>query len=344
MAKTRAQRQVYADLLATHGRAVADAFFKAIDDIRNAASLARVTAAIEAGDIEGALDALDIDPAAFNDMLDRIRDAQTSGGRYSTETMPKRRPDGTVFTVRWDGRAVEAESWMRQHAADLVTRTTQDMRLAARQSLTASLERGDNPRRAGLDLVGRISRVTGKREGGVLGLTSPQEEALRRAREELASADPEGLRNYLTRKRRDRRFDRSITKAIREGRAVDPEIAARAIRQYANGLLKLRGETVGKEEAFTALEAGREQAYVQAVDAGKVSEAAVTKAWRHLGNRPFRDQHLAINGQKVGLRAAFIMPDGTRMLRPHDPAAPLRHRIGCHCQADYEIDFYANLE
>ncbi len=343
MARTRAQRQVYADLLDRYGRAVADAFFEAIDRIKAAAALQRVTAQIEAGDIEGALDELDIDPAAFNDMLDRIRDAQTEGGKYATETMPKRRPDGTAFTVRWDGRAYEAETWMREHSSQLITRTTDDMRAAARASLVASLERGDNPKRAALDLVGRVSRATGKREGGILGLTTPQEEAVRRAREELGSADAEGLRNYLTRKGRDRRFDRSITKAIREGRAVDPEIAAKALRGYTNGKLKARGETVGKEEAFTALEAGKEQAYIQAVSTGKVSEAAVTKVWKHLGNRPFRDQHRAINGQKVGLRGLFVMPDGTTMLRPHDPKAPLKHKIGCHCQADYEIDFYANL-
>lgn len=343
MASTRANRQVYADLLERYGRQVADAFYRALDNLRAGAELQRVTAALESNDIEAALEALHIDPEAFNEVLDKMREAQTEGGKFATETMPKRKPDGTAFVVRWDGRAYEAEAWMRSHSSQFVTRTTADMRQAARQSLVASLERGDNPKRAGLDLVGRVSRVTGKREGGILGLTTPQEEAVRRAREELASDDPAGLRNYLTRKGRDRRFDRSITKAIREGKAVDPAIAEKALRGYTNGKLKARGETVGKEEAFTALEAGKEQAYIQAVDSGKVAESAVTKTWKHLANRPFRDQHKAISGQKVGLRASFVMPDGTMMKRPHDPDAPLRHKVGCHCQADYSIDFYANL-
>lgn len=343
MARTRAQRQAYADLLERYGREVADAFFAAIDSIKRQAVLSRITAAIEAGDIEGALDALDIDPAAFNDMLDRIRDAQTEGGKYETSVMPKRKPDGAAFTVRWDGRAYSAENWLREHSSELITRTTQDMREAVRASLVAGLERGDNPTRTALDIVGRIDRATGKRTGGVLGLTTPQEEALRRAREELGSADPAGLKNYLTRVRRDKRFDRSIAKAIREGRAVDPAIAAKAATQYANGLLKLRGETIGKEETFTALEAGRAQAYQQAVDAGKIAESAVKKIWRHFSSRNPRHQHVALNGKTVGLREYFVMPDGTLMQRPHDPEAPARHRIGCRCQADYSISWYEGL-
>jgi hypothetical protein len=343
LARTRVQRQLYAELLERYGRAVADAFFKAIDDIRKAASLQAVTAAIEAGDIEGALDALDIDPAAFNDMLDRIKDAQTAGGNYSTETMPKRRPDGTAFTVRWDGRAVEAESWMRQHAADLVTHTTQDMREAARQSLVASLERGDNPKRAGLELVGRINRVTGKRTGGTLGLSVPQEEYVRRAREELASTSPDFMSNYLGRKRRDRRFDRSVAKAIREGKPVPPEIAAKAITAYSNRLLQLRGETIGRHEAFAALSAGRQQAYEQAVASGKITAAAVTKSWRHLSSLDYRPDHRLMNGKGVGLMESFVLPDGTTMLYPHDSSAPIKHTVGCRCQADYKVDFLAGI-
>lgn len=343
MARTRVQRQLYQELLERYGREVADAFLKAIDDIRSAASLQAVTAAIEAGNIEGALDALDIDPAAFNDMLDRIRDAQNAGGQFAVDGMPKRKPDGTAFSIRWDGRVYAAESWLRTYSSQLITRTTEDMREAARTALVDSLARGDNPRRAALDLVGRIDRTTGKRTGGVLGLNGPQEEALRRAREELASDDPAGLKNYLQRQRRDRRFDRSVQKAINEGRAVPKEIADKAVRQYSNRLLELRGRTIGLEETFTALEAGKAQAYQQAIDAGKVSESAVKKKWRHFPSRNPRHQHIATDGKTVGIREYFVMPDGTRMLRPHDPDAPARHRIGCRCQADYDIDFLAGI-
>lgn len=343
MARTRAQRQVYADLLDRYGRAVADAFFEALDRIKGAISIQRITAELEAGNIEGALDELDIDPADFNDLLDHIRDAQKEGGKAAADEMPKRGSDGTALRVRYDGRADNAETWMRQHSSQLITRTTSDMRAAARALLTDSLAKGRNPKSAALDLVGRVNRVTGKREGGVLGLSVPQEEAVRRAREELASPDPAGLRSYLTRPRRDRRFDRSITKAIREDRAVEPTIAANALRGYANKLLRYRGEVIGKHETFAALAAGKQQAYEQAVADGKLDAGVIVKIWRHFPNLDPRHQHMAMNGKSVGLFERFVLPDGTTMQFPHDPSAPVKHTANCHCQADYDIDFLAGI-
>jgi len=343
MAKTQAQRQVYADLLDRYGRQVADAFFKAMDSIKSAVSIQRITAEIEAGNIEAALDELDIDPAAFNEMLDRVKDAQKAGGDTAAEGMPKTKPDGTALKVRFDGRAYNAEDWMRRHSSDLITQTTTDMRAAVRTSLTASLARGQNPRAAALDIVGRINRVTGKREGGILGLSVPQEEYVRTAREELGSNDPKLLRNYLTRVRRDRRFDRTVTKAIREGKAPDKAITAKAITAYERRLLQLRGEVIGKHEAFSALAAGKQQAYEQAVTSGKVDAAVVTKKWKHFPNKDPRHQHEAMNGRTIGLTDNFILPDGTIMQFPHDPSAPVRQTAGCHCQADYDIDFLAGI-
>ncbi|WGM31496.1 phage minor head protein [Brevundimonas sp. NIBR11] len=345
MARTRAQRQVYADLLERYGRAVADAFFRAIDDIRKAASLQAVTAAIEAGDIEGALDALDIDPAAFNDMLDRIKDAQTAGGNAATEAMPKRGRDGTALQVRFDGRAYAAEAWLRQHSSELISRTTTDMRAAARASLTDNLARGRNPRQAALDIVGRLNRVTGKREGGVLGLSAPQEAYVRSAREELASADPAALRHYLTRTRRDRRFDRTVTKAIREGVAPPKEIAARALTAYERRLLQLRGETIARVETMTALQRGKRQAFEQAIAAGKISEADVRKAWRSAGDLRVRHTHVMLNGDSAGFNEPFRSASGSLMQHPMDQSlgAGPDEIVGCRCDCEYQIDFYANL-
>lgn len=345
MTRTQAQRQVYADLLETYGRAVADAFFKAIDSIRAAASLQRVTAAIEAGDVEAALDELDFDPAAFNDMLDRMRDAQSACGQATAEALPRRNPDGTALQVRYDGRAYGAEAWTRQHAADLVTRTTEDMRDAARASITDNLARGRNPKAAALDLIGRVNRVTGKREGGILGLSSAQERFVASARDELASSDPADLKYYLTRKRRDRRFDRSITKAIREGTAPPKEIAAKALTAYERRLLQLRGETIARVETMTALQKGKRQAFEQAIAAGKVNEADIRKSWRSAGDLRVRHTHVMLNGDSAAFNEPFRSASGALMQHPMDTSmgAGLDEIAGCRCDCEYRIDFLANL-
>lgn len=343
MASIRRSRQLFAELAEKYGRSVAEAFFRAIETIRSGVELQRLTALIEQGNTEEALEALHIDPEAFNEVADRAREAHAEAGRVAAESMPKRRPDGTALVVRFDGRNPEAEAWLSRQSSDLITRITTEQRDIVRAKLVEGMAKGANPRQTALEIVGRINRATGRREGGVLGLSTKQAEYVASAREELASGDPAALKHYLMRGRRDKRFDRSVTKAIREGQPVDPAIAAKALTAYERRLLQLRGETIAKEETFTAIEVAKEQAYLQAVDSGKLSESAVKKRWRHLGNRPFRHQHLAINGQTVGIRARFTMPDGTQMRFPHDPSAPAQHKIGCHCQTDYIIDFLAGI-
>lgn len=345
MPPTRANRQVYADLLERYGRAVADAFFRALDTLRSGVELQRVTAAIQNGDIEEALEALHIDPEAFNELADRIRDAHAEAGKITAEGMSKRRPDGTALVVRFDARNPEAEAWLSRHSSDLITRLTTEQRQIVRTSLSDSMRRGVNPRQAALEIVGRVNRATGRREGGVLGLSAPQERYVASAREELASTDPAALRHYLTRTRRDRRFDRSITKAIREGQPVDPEIAAKALTAYGRRLVKLRGETIGRVEAMTAIQRAKYETYRQAIASGKVAENVVTKVWRSAGDFRVRHTHRALNAESVRFAEAFRSPSGAMLRFPMDTAlgAGVDEIANCRCDCDYRIDFLANL-
>jgi len=345
VARTPTQRQVYADLLERYGKSVADAFFAAVDDLRSAAEVQRVIAAYAAGNIEAALAALHIDAAVYGDLLDQIQRAYTEGGRAALEGLPARGANGAALVIRFDARNPAAESWLRNYAAQLVTRIVADQRDAIRASLTASMARGDNPRRAALDIVGRINPATGKREGGILGLTTAQEGYVRSARNELSGADATGLRNYLTRQRRDRRFDRSVAKAVREETALPPEIAAKAINAYERRLLQLRGETIGRVEAMTALQHAKRRAFEQAIASGQIAESAVRKAWRSAGYGRVRHTHVMLNGDSAAFNEPFVSSSGARMQHPMDTSlgAGAAEIINCRCDCDYRVDFLANL-
>lgn len=346
MNKTRASRQVYADLLERYGRLVADAFFRALDDLRSQAEIQRVMAAIEARNLDEALDALHIDPEAFSELAERIRQTYAESGKATSDLMPKRRPDGLAMVVRFDGRNPEAEAWLSRHSSDLISHLTQEQRQLVRAMLSVSMEQGRNPRQAALDIVGRVNRITGKREGGILGLTVQQADFVARARDELASGDPAAMKHYLTRGRRDKRFDRSVTKAIREGRPVDPEIATKAMIAYERRLLQLRGETIGRVETMTSLQSAKHEAYRQAVAAGKVAATAITKIWRTAGDLRVRHTHQRLNRDKAKFNEPFVSPSGARMLYPMDRSlgAGASEIVGCRCDCEYKIDFYADLE
>ena len=122
--------------------------------------------------------------------------------------------EGHRVLFRFGVRNPEAEQWLREHSAQLVTRIVDDQRLAIRTAMTEGLARGDNPRVSALDIVGRVNRVTGRREGGVIGITAAQERYVASARAEVLSGDPEQLRHYLTRERRDKRFDAIVKRAL----------------------------------------------------------------------------------------------------------------------------------
>lgn len=335
--------QVYDDLLTRYGREVADAFLEGVNDLTTRAQVERVVVALTAGDIDGAIAALNLDPVAFNRMIDAIEASYAAGGAATADSLPKRDPDGVALLLRFDDRNPRAEAWLRDKSSTLVTRIMDEQRQGIRQALTDGMVRGDNPRRVALDVVGRIDRATGRRTGGVIGLTPQQERFSRSAADELASGDPAQLRHYLTRELRDRRFDRTIAKAIRDETPVPAETASRALVQYKNRLLKFRGDVIGRTEALASLNAAQYEALRQLVDTGRVTAAQVRRVWRSARDLRVRDTHRIMDGQSVGLTEAFQSPRGARLQFPGDPSAPASETIQCRCIVTPRIDWSANV-
>lgn len=205
---------------------------------------------------------------------------------------------------------------------------------------------GQNPRSTALDITGRMNRATGRREGGILGLSSTQTDAVIRARAELLSGDPDQLRNYLARARRDARFDRAILRAIKDGKPLPKGEVDRIVGRYKDRLLALRGEMIARTETLAGLNAGKEEGIRQLIDSGKVPRSAVKKRWRATGDDRTRDSHLALNDVEVGIDQPFVSPlTGAQMMFPHDQSrgAPASEVIGCRCFMEYKIDYIGML-
>lgn len=337
----------FAALLARFERSIANAFRAAVADLRRQADLQAVITALAKGDIDAAINALNVEPAAYNAFVDQIQAAYSAGGEGAVSTLaPIKDQAGSPVVIRFNARNYRAEAWLRDHSSKEITRIVEDQRQAVRAALVRAMEKGANPRTAGLDIVGRINRATGQREGGILGLSAPQEKAVEAAKLELASSDPAGLKNYLTRARRDRRFDRTINKAIREETAIPAETARKALNQYRNKLLDLRGETIGLSEGLASLQAAKQEAYIQAVESGKISARAVSKTWNDCGLINVRMTHRMLNGNTVGLYEPFKSVSGARMMFPGDRSlgAPASETTRCRCNVTYTIDFLADLE
>lgn len=326
-------------LLETFEPQLAAAFRSAVDDISSNAEIGRIVSRLEAGDIDGAIRAVHLDPAAFLALQRAVADAYIAGGAATVGSLPVLQGANGRVVIRFDPGVPRAAAWLSQHPVALVTRITADQELGLRSALVDGLQRGDNPRTTALDVIGRINRQTGRREGGVIGLTSQQTGFVSNARAELLSGDPTLLRAYMERTRRDKRFDRTVFKAIRDGEAIPRETVNRMVGRYSDSLLQLRGETVARTESLAALNASTREAYEQAIENGAIRRQDVRKVWRSAGDARVRDSHAALNGESVGIDERF----SNGMLHPHEAGAPAEEVINCRCVAEHRIDFLANV-
>lgn len=330
MAKRPSQRRLFRELAAKFGLEVANAYLAAIRDLTSEVEVQKLILAIERRDLQAALDALHINRAAFQPVEAKIAEAFVAGGQGAVSSMPA----AVSIGFRFDPGNQRAAAILRETAGTLITRLTDNEVDQARAFLAEGMARGAGPRSVALDLVGRISRATGQREGGLIGLSGPQRAYVASAQAELASSDPALLRNYLTRKQRDRRYDKAVLRAIETGKAVPAETARTAVTRYSARLVRLRGEIIARTEGLPAIRAAKHEAYQQLADDGRVDVMDIVRGWSTTTDGRQRETHGAMNGQEVrGLDAPFTSPNGAQFMFPGDTSrgAPAKEIVACRC-------------
>ena len=316
------------------------AFLEAVRDITKRAELGQIIARLERGDIAGAIEAVHLDPAAYRTLEDAIAGAFKAGGNSQITSLPKLpNPAGGEFVVRFDARNLRAEQWLREHSSTLITRINNDQQESIRRILTEGMIAGRNPRDTALEMVGRVNRVTGRREGGIIGLSGPQVEYVQTAREELSGGIDNELANYLTRKRRDRRFDSYVNKAMKDGTPIPQDIINKMVGRYSDRLRELRAETIARTETMAALNESSLHAMNQAVESGAVKAETVTKTWHTARDPRVRDSHAAQDREAVGLNDLF----SNGLAYPCDPNGSPIETANCRCWQEVRIDFTAAL-
>lgn len=339
------------ELLRTMEPKVAAAFQEAVRNIVSNAQLNRIISAIERGNIEAAIRALDLDRAAFSAMTASVASAYTEAGALVVAGTVWRGIDAGRVVIYWNASNPRAERWLSEVSSQLVTRLTNELRDVVRDTITSGYSKGMGPRQIALDLVGRIGE-NGRRSGGVIGLSRPQYEAATHMRDILRD-DPRAyfIVNRETKAwegrftKRDKRFDGTIKKAIRDGRPLTDAEINKITGRYADRLLKLRGDTIARTETAQAVESARQEAFAQWQDKTGISDQLITRRWDHAGGgKQSRDWHMEMNGMTVqGLNTPFITPRGARLMYPCDTSlgAGAAEVCNCRCMVSYVIDYKA---
>lgn len=321
-------------LLEHFAAGVRDAFLLAFSEIRASISLVPIVERLERHDIEGAIRAMNIEAPALNPVLDEVAKAYNGGGNATIEDLPALRDgEGYKLVLRFDARDPVAEAWLKDHSASFVTGIVQDQQQSIRAALAEGQARGLSGRASALDIVGRIDRATGQRAGGIIGLTSQQAEFVRNYQAELKS----GGANALKRALRDRRFDKTVAKAIAEGKPIPAETVSKMVTAYEGRLLKYRGEVVGRTESAAALGASSEEAMRQNIVNGKIDMSLIDGVWHTILDGRERDSHGAMDGQIQPWGRTFVSGAGNQLRYPGDENAPASERANCRCNRTFSI-------
>lgn len=325
------------DLIKDFTPLIRNEFLKVIATIKSGAVLSRMTAFIEAGDPIGAFKTLGLTPAALRPVTSIIEAAFERGG-VLTITAIKKPKTATVF--HFDVRNSRAEKIIKEQSDKLISGIEAETINNVRSLISQGVLDGRNPKNIALDIVGRVDPVTKRRVGGIVGLNEPQKAARDKAIKELQSLDV----NYLTRERRDKRFDTVFKTAIKDKKPLSIETVNKLSGRYSDNLLHLRGETIGRTEAIAALNKSEYEAISQITESGNVKSKNVRRFWDSAGrDGKTRGSHLEMEGQEQGFDEPFTTPDGYKLMFPGDGSlgAPASQTVNCRCRVRLEVDWLA---
>ena len=298
-----------------------NAFRASIRSVTDEVQIGLLRDALARGDVEAALEAIDLEPAAFEPLRNILVQTYADAGAQATEGLRG---------VRWNSASPRAEDYARNRVGGMIQGVTDDSLQAIRNHIADGYAFGRTPNRMALDLVGRIGS-SGRREGGVVGLSSQQETWVRNMRNALEN-DPASALRFT---RRDRRFD----SLLRRGGPLTQAQIDSILTAYSNRLLLSRGRTIAVTERGAAINQGRVDAYAAAIEKYGLGPDAVIKEWQHTNRAVFdRPTHMDANKQRVrGLYTPFNV-SGLSCQFPHDPYLPPSESVNCRCLVKLWID------
>lgn len=307
------------------------AFADAIFSARAAVDVAALVDALERGDAAGAVAQIELTESQLWRMAEEVRGVYLWSGDAQISAVAPAGFGGASW--RFDGSNPIAQDWIATRGADLAQGIVADTKAATQRAILDVLESpmDRSLRAAALDIVGRTNKTTGRREGGILGLTAEQTDYAISARAELTRLDP----HYFTRARRDKRYDAIVRKAIESGKALTQAEIDRITGRYKDRLLSYRGDLISQHETFAAQAAAREEAMRQTLLRNDVE--AITKRWQLGFPKEHRANHVALKDTVVDFSERFDLGNGVTAACPHDAELPVGETAWCRCSCVYRV-------
>jgi len=270
---------------------LAQTILAGLNAMANAVDVDGILAALQTGDIAKVLAALGIDPeAAFVNLQPILLDGVYGGAAAAATQI--RLTNATFGFNRLNPRLI---SWLQTYHLGLIREIGDSTKEAVRTLLIDGMTKGQGPRQTAV----RIKEV--------VGLTERQARAVSNFRTELETfherrtgggyrlgakidrvngfqvlkpdADGKPSDGITERRLRDFRFDGQLKRAVETGTPLKPAQIDKMVAAYQRKYLAFRARTIARTEALRTTNVGVQDAWRQAIEAGKIAETQVRRMW-----------------------------------------------------------------
>ncbi len=309
---------------ARYEKSIADSLAKAFAAVRAKVNVKNLETILSTYGVESAyayLEKLNIAGVIDKYIVDDLNEAIIASGRMSISALPARAVVDTTY--RFNLLAYNASQYVRGYQLALIKDISQASINAIRQSLYTDIVAGRNP----------ISTARNFRDA--IGLTSRQERAVRNFNGMLR----DGNREVLSRALRDKRFDSTVIRALKDGVPLSNKQINAMTKRYRERYLKYRAETIARTESLRAVSMGQHLSMMQAIEGGNIDGGALKRIWVFAHDARTRHSHKTVN---------ILNPEGVRvdqpfqtelgpLMYPRDPNGSGANTINCRCSVRYKM-------
>lgn len=285
---------------------VRDAFLAAVVAVQSQIVLHELEAAISTGDYQRVLSIINIGDrfekamagAGLPTNVLSVRDALRQVYAAAAGVAAKELPASIGTPLAFDLLNTESVAFIQNYGFNLIQQVSQSVRDAVRQVVDRAFREGGHP------------YVQAREIRNFIGLTANQQAAVANYRWALENGD----RIALDRALRDRRFDPSVARAIRDSSRLPQWRIDQMVERYRQRMLLRRAQTVARTESLRASNMGQQTLWHQAVQQGLMSQQ--TKRRWHTGEDERVCPRCAdLNGVEVGIDEEFA----PGIMNPPDP-------------------------
>jgi len=312
--------------------AIKNALLAAFDELRNRNSIAQIAEMYELGGVDAVLGTIsDMEGIISQHVLDDLDAALMEGGRTAIQFIPQA---GLVIpTYKFNVFQQSTVDFLNRYRLNLINSISNETRRAIKTTLIDQAISGANPRQVAIEFRNTI------------GLSTKQEQAVRTYRTALENLD----KNALTRKLRDRRFDSTIERAIKNNTPLSQEQIDRYVNRYRERFIKYRSEVIARTESLRAVSVGQDESIKQMLEQGVLHED-LRQFWIYAKDERTRPTHKLIPAMNNGIKSEKLGTNGTGIkltemfqtplgpLRyPRDPNGTAANTILCRCRRVFRM-------